>query len=147
LEVVLLQAAIQSAPVNAQKPGVRVCVGGLGGEAVGVAVVSIAIAVSIAVATIAITEHGWPLIAVGCFIGLGFAAVAPAISVVSLRLLLERDAGALIAAATSSRRYRRTRIPMALWSLIVAAALCASSWVSPSLHRFSATLPSISIAK
>src|ERR1700751_848957 len=69
----------------------------------------------------------WPLIAVGCFVGLCFAAVTPAISVVSFRLLLERGASALIAAATSSRRYGRTRIPMALWDFIGAAALLIGS--------------------
>jgi uncharacterized membrane protein len=72
---------------------------------------------------VASTERGWLLIAVGCFIGFWFAAVTLAISVVSFPLLLDRDAGALIAVATSIQTVRKNPIPMALWGLIVAAAL------------------------
>jgi uncharacterized membrane protein len=72
---------------------------------------------------VASTERGWLLIAVGCFIGFCFAAGTLAISVVSFPLLLDRDAGALIAVATSIQTVRKNPIPMALWGLIVAAAL------------------------
>src|ERR1700722_8624339 len=72
---------------------------------------------------VASTERGWLLIAVGCFIGFWFAAVTLAISVISFPLLLDRDAGALIAVATSIQTVRKNPIPMALWGLIVAAAL------------------------
>ena len=72
---------------------------------------------------VASTERGWLLVGVGCFIGFCFAAVTLAISVVSFPLLLDRDAGALIAVATSIKTVWKNPIPMALWGLIVAAAL------------------------
>src|SRR5208282_2000425 len=73
------------------------------------------------------TERGWLLVGVGCFIGFCFAAVTLAISLVSFPLLLDRDAGALTAVATSIRAVRKNPIPMALWGLIVAAALLIGS--------------------
>ena len=76
---------------------------------------------------VASTEHGWLLIAVGCFIGFCFAAVTLAISVISFPLLLDRDVGALIAVATSIKTVRKNPIPMTLWGLIVAAALMIGS--------------------
>src|SRR5271163_563575 len=76
---------------------------------------------------VASTERGWLLVGVGCFIGFCFAAVTLAISLVSFPLLLDRDAGALTAVATSIRAVRKNPIPMALWGLIVAAALLIGS--------------------
>ena len=76
---------------------------------------------------VASTERGWLLVGVGCFIGFCFAAVTLAISVVSFPLLLDRDAGALTAVATSIKTVRKNPIPMALWGLIVAAALLIGS--------------------
>jgi uncharacterized membrane protein len=76
---------------------------------------------------VASTERGWLLVGVGCFIGFCFAAATLAVSVVSFPLLLDRDAGALIAVATSIKTVRKNPIPMALWGLIVAAALLIGS--------------------
>ena len=76
---------------------------------------------------VASTERGWLLVGVGCFIGFCFAAVTLAISLVSFPLLLDRDAGALTAVATSIRAVRKNPIPMALWGLIVATALLIGS--------------------
>jgi uncharacterized membrane protein len=76
---------------------------------------------------VASTERGWLLIGVGCFIGFCFAVVTLAISVVSFPLLLDRDVGALMAVATSIKTVRKNPIPMALWGLIVAAALLIGS--------------------
>ena len=73
------------------------------------------------------TERGWLLISAGCFIGFCFAAVTLAVSVVSFPLLLDRDAGALTAVATSIKTVLKNRVPMALWGLIVAAALLIGS--------------------
>jgi uncharacterized membrane protein len=53
--------------------------------------------------------------------------VTLAISVVSFPLLLDRDADALIAVATSIKTVRKNPIPMTLWGLIVAAALMIGS--------------------
>jgi uncharacterized membrane protein len=72
---------------------------------------------------VASTERGWLLVGAGCFIGFCFAAVTLAISVVSFPLLLDRDAGALTAVATSIKTVLKNPVPMALWGLIVAAAL------------------------
>jgi uncharacterized membrane protein len=76
---------------------------------------------------VASTERGWLLFGFGCFIGFCFAAVTLVISVVSFPLLLDRDVGALIAVATSIKTVRKNPIPMALWGLIVAAALLIGS--------------------
>ena len=76
---------------------------------------------------VASTERGWLLISAGCFIGFCFAAVTLAVSVVSFPLLLDRDAGALTAVATSIKTVLKNPIPMALWGLIVAAALLIGS--------------------
>ena len=76
---------------------------------------------------VASTERGWLLVSAGCFIGFCFAAVTLAVSVVSFPLLLDRDAGALTAIATSIKTVRKNPIPMALWGLVVAAALLIGS--------------------
>ena len=76
---------------------------------------------------VASTERGWLLVSVGCFIGFCFAAVTLAISVVSFPLLIDRHTGALTAVATSIKTVRKKPIPMALWGLIVAAALLIGS--------------------
>ncbi|WP_158814325.1 DUF2189 domain-containing protein [Methylocapsa sp. S129] len=69
------------------------------------------------------TERGWMLIGFGGFIGFCFAIVALAISVVSFPLLLDRDVGAVAAVAASLAAVRENPVTMALWGLIVAAAL------------------------
>jgi len=73
------------------------------------------------------TERGWMLISVGCFIGFFFAAVTLAISVVSFPLLLDRDIDAAMAVASSIEAVRENPVTMALWGLIVAAALLIGS--------------------
>jgi uncharacterized membrane protein len=73
------------------------------------------------------TERGWLLVGAGCFIGFCFAAVTLAISVVSFPLLLDRDLSALMAVATSIKTVRKNPLPIALWGLIVAAALLIGS--------------------
>ncbi|MBM3622715.1 MAG: DUF2189 domain-containing protein [Alphaproteobacteria bacterium] len=69
------------------------------------------------------TPAGWTMIAVGCGVGFVFALVAMVISVVSFPLLLDRDVGVGTAIATSIRAVRTNPGPMAMWGLIVAAAL------------------------
>jgi uncharacterized membrane protein len=76
---------------------------------------------------VASTERGWLLVGLGCSIGFCFAAVTLAISVVSFPLLLDRDVGALTAVATSIKTVWKNPIPMALWGLVVAAALLIGS--------------------
>src|SRR6478672_11669068 len=73
------------------------------------------------------TSQGWWLIIVGCGVGFLFALAVLCISVVSFPLMLDRQAGAGEAIATSIRAVLRNPIPMAAWGLIVAALLVAGS--------------------
>ena len=73
------------------------------------------------------TGRGWALIVVGGLIGFCFAALALAISVVSFPLMLDRDVGLAPALQTSLRVTRANPLAVALWGLIVAAALILGS--------------------
>jgi uncharacterized membrane protein len=73
------------------------------------------------------TGEGWALIVIGNLIGLGFAALVLAISVVSLPMLVDRDISAADAVRTSVRASRENRAVMARWGIIVAALLVAGS--------------------
>jgi uncharacterized membrane protein len=69
------------------------------------------------------TPQGWTLIVIGNGIGFLFAVGVLMISVISFPMLLDRKIGAVAAIATSIRAVRRNPGPMAVWGLIVAAAL------------------------
>jgi uncharacterized membrane protein len=73
------------------------------------------------------TPEGWRLIILGNGIGFLFALVVLTISVVSFPLLLDRDVGVVDAVLTSCRAVRRNPAIMAIWGLIVAAALLLGS--------------------
>lgn len=73
------------------------------------------------------TPEGWLLIAVGNAVGLLFAATVLTISVVSFPLLLDRHVGPITAMATSAKAVAKNPGPMAVWGLVVAAALVAGS--------------------
>jgi len=73
------------------------------------------------------TQRGWMLIVAGCLIGFCFAVVSLSVSVVSFPLLLDRDVGAAAAVATSVKTVWKNPVAMALWGLIVAAALAIGS--------------------
>ncbi|RBP14118.1 putative membrane protein [Roseiarcus fermentans] len=73
------------------------------------------------------TSRGWTMIAVGCLVGFGFAAVALAISVVSFPLMIDRDVGLAPAIVASVRLARENPAPVAVWGAIVAAALAVGS--------------------
>jgi uncharacterized membrane protein len=73
------------------------------------------------------TPQGWWLIVVGCGVGFLFALVALCIAVVSFPLMLDRNAGALEAMATSLRVVGRNPLTMAAWGLIVAGLLVVGS--------------------
>jgi uncharacterized membrane protein len=73
------------------------------------------------------TPAGWTMIAVGFAVGLVFAVLALAISVVSFPLLLDRDVGVDRAVATSVRAVAANPVTMALWGLIVAGLLALGS--------------------
>lgn len=79
------------------------------------------------------TRAGWTMIVVGNLVGLVFAVVAFALSVVSFPLLIDRDLGATtgeqlsVAVLTSVRAVRANPGPMLVWGLIVAALLVLGS--------------------
>ena len=73
------------------------------------------------------TSRGWTLIGAGCLIGFFFAALSLCISVVSFPLMLDRDVGLAPAVIASVRLSRANPGPVALWGMIVAAALAAGS--------------------
>lgn len=75
------------------------------------------------------TRSGWTLIIVGSTVGLLFAVVVLTLSVVSFPMLLDRNRniGALAAAHTSARAVLANPVTMAVWGLIVAAALLIGS--------------------
>jgi uncharacterized membrane protein len=73
------------------------------------------------------TPAGWALIVVGNGIGFLFAVVSLVVSVVSFPLLLDRRVDVFTAIQTSLRAVAANPGPMALWGLIVAAALVIGS--------------------
>ena len=73
------------------------------------------------------TPEGWALIVIGNAIGLGFAALVLAISVVSLPMLVDRNVSAAEAVSTSWRAARANPGVMFRWGLIVAALLVLGS--------------------
>ena len=73
------------------------------------------------------TAAGHRMILIGNAVGFLFALVAFAVSAVAFPLLIDRQIGAAAAAATSIRAVLRNPVTMALWGLIVAAALLLGS--------------------
>lgn len=73
------------------------------------------------------TAAGWKLIVVGGAVGLVFAVVVLALSVVSFPMLLDRKVSAWTAARTSVRAFVANPLTMTIWGLIVAAALVVGS--------------------
>ena len=73
------------------------------------------------------TPEGWRLIIVGNGVGFLFALVVLTISVISFPLLLDRDVGAVEAVVTSVRVVWANPATIAIWGLIVAAALALGS--------------------
>ncbi|WP_158808873.1 DUF2189 domain-containing protein [Beijerinckia sp. L45] len=69
------------------------------------------------------TPAGWALIIVGHAAGAVFAALALTVSVVSLPMLVDKPVGLVTALSTSVRCVAANPMTMALWGLIVAAAL------------------------
>jgi uncharacterized membrane protein len=73
------------------------------------------------------TQRGWLLIVIGGLVGFCFAALALSISIVSFPLMLDRDVGLIPALEASLRVTRANPLAVALWGLIVAAALILGS--------------------
>jgi uncharacterized membrane protein len=73
------------------------------------------------------TREGWMLILLGHGVGLLFAIFVFSISVISFPLVLDRPVTAHAAIATSLRAVRANPLTMAVWGMIVAAALMLGS--------------------
>ena len=73
------------------------------------------------------TPEGWALIVAGNLVGLVFAALVLAVSVVSLPMLVDRDITAAQAVSTSWRAAKANPGAMARWGVIVAALLVLGS--------------------
>jgi uncharacterized membrane protein len=73
------------------------------------------------------TNAGWTMIIVGLGVGLLFALLVLAISLVSFPLLLDRDVGLDIAVSTSIRAVTANPGSMLLWGLIVTGSLLIGS--------------------
>lgn len=73
------------------------------------------------------TRAGWVLIVTGNLIGFVFALTAFALSLVSFPLMLDRDVSPETAVAVSVRAIGANPVPMAVWGLIIAAALVVGS--------------------
>ena len=73
------------------------------------------------------TGAGWAMIIAGSAIGILFAFLVLAISVVSFPMLLDRDVGLVTAIETSIRVVRQNPQTMTLWGIIVAAGLVIGS--------------------
>lgn len=69
------------------------------------------------------TAEGWRLIVIGNLVGLGFAIVALASSIVTFPMLVDKPVHVGAAIATSFRAAAHNPGPVALWGLIVAALL------------------------
>ncbi|HET9811937.1 MAG TPA: DUF2189 domain-containing protein [Sphingomicrobium sp.] len=73
------------------------------------------------------TSQGWAMIVIGGLIGLVFAAIVLALSVVSMPMLVDYEVSASAAVKTSIRASRANAGPMLRWGVIVAALLIAGS--------------------
>ncbi len=85
------------------------------------------------------TGRGWLLVGLGGLIGFCFAAASLSLSLVSFPLLLDRDVGLVPAIDASLRTARANPQAVALWGLIVAAALVLGSL--PMLFGLAVVLP------
>jgi uncharacterized membrane protein len=73
------------------------------------------------------TKAGWEMIVVGMGVGFVFALVVLTFALVSFPMLIDRDVGVETALRTSLRAMMANPVPMAVWGLIVAAALVVGS--------------------
>lgn len=67
------------------------------------------------------------MIVIGNLVGLGFAGVVLAISVVSFPMLVDQPVGIGVAMRTSIRVARKNPVTVAVWGLIVVALLVLGS--------------------
>ncbi len=90
------------------------------------------------------TSAGWTMIVVGNLVGLGFAVVTLAISVVSFPMLVDRPVEWGTAMQTSMRVARENPVVVAVWGLIVVALLVLGAL--PALIGLAVALPVLGYA-
>lgn len=77
--------------------------------------------------TVFSTSEGWRMIVLGNLVGLGFAIIVLAISVVSFPMLVDRPVGMGVAMRTSLRVARKNPITVAVWGFMVVGLLVLGS--------------------
>lgn len=90
------------------------------------------------------TTEGWRMMAIGNLAGLGFAAVALAISFVSFPMMVDRPVGMGTAVRTSIRVAWKNPVTAAVWGLIVVGLLVLGAL--PALVGLAVVLPVLGYA-
>ncbi|MDP3675972.1 MAG: DUF2189 domain-containing protein [Novosphingobium sp.] len=90
------------------------------------------------------TPEGWQMIVTGNLVGLGFAILTLAISVISFPMLVDRPVGLALAVRTSLRVTAKNPVTIAAWGLIVVAMLVLGSL--PALIGLAVVLPVLGYA-
>lgn len=90
------------------------------------------------------TPEGWMMILVGNLVGLGFAAVTLAMTVVSFPMLVDRPVGVAVALRTSLRVSSKNPLIIAVWGLIVVGLMVLGS--IPALVGLAVVLPVLGYA-
>ncbi|GJD93124.1 DUF2189 domain-containing protein [Methylobacterium iners] len=73
------------------------------------------------------TPRGWALILLGNLVGFAFSLLALSVSIVSVPLLVDREADALTAIETSIAAFRQNPRTLTLWGFVVAGMLVLGS--------------------
>jgi uncharacterized membrane protein len=90
------------------------------------------------------TRQGWEMMIVGNCVGLGFAILALAMSVVSFPMLVDCPVGVRVALRTSLRVTAKNPVTIGVWGLIVTALLVLGSL--PALVGLGVVLPVLGYA-
>ena len=90
------------------------------------------------------TREGWALLVVGNLVGLGFAILTLAISIISFPMLVDKPVGWDVAVRTSLRLARENPVTAAAWGLIVVGLLLLGAL--PALLGLAVVLPVLGYA-
>jgi uncharacterized membrane protein len=74
-----------------------------------------------------LTRAGWDMLIIGNVVGAVFSVIVLMLTVVSVPMMLDRNVSPIVAVRTSLRAVMLNPVPMALWGIIVGAALLAGS--------------------
>jgi len=90
------------------------------------------------------TREGWTMIVVGNLVGLGFAILTLAMSIISFPMLVDKPVGWDVAVRTSLRLARQNPVTVAIWGLIVVGLLVLGAL--PALLGLAVILPVLGYA-